>query len=104
MLAVFFVEIFLGHIVFRNFVGPYFALVGIGRIFDALDDFGFKGVPFFKELVYAFRVRTAAVSQTLQISRLPAGARARPFGSNTTESTVSRSPRAGRFFGAVLVF
>ena len=32
-----------------HFVGPDFALIGIGNVFDALHDFGFERVPFLED-------------------------------------------------------
>ena len=51
------VEIFLGHIVFRYFMGVNFFLVRAIGLFNSGDGARFKEVPFFHQLINAFRVR-----------------------------------------------
>jgi hypothetical protein len=44
-------------IIFWRFVRLYFALVSFRSVFHALDDFGIKGVSFFRKFVHTFRIR-----------------------------------------------
>src|SRR5580693_4726215 len=75
-----FFQILVRDVVFRDFVRPYLAFIGVWNIFDALHDFSLEGVSFFEQFVNAFRIRAFAIRQTLQIARLATGARAQPFG------------------------
>lgn len=50
-----FVEIFLGHVVLRDFMGADLPSLIVGG-FDSGDDVGFEGVSFFYQFVNALRI------------------------------------------------
>ena len=55
--GLFFIQIFAGDIIFRNFVGSNFLLIRVVSLFHAADDIGLECIAFFKKLVNAFRIR-----------------------------------------------
>ena len=69
------IQIFLRHVVFRNFMRVHFPFGLVAGIFHALHDLGFVSVTFFQQLIKAYGISTYAARQTLQISRLLAGRR-----------------------------
>lgn len=48
-----FIEILLGHVVFRHFLRLYWTPIGIRSIFHALQNVGLQGIPFFQQFFYA---------------------------------------------------
>src|SRR5579862_8087406 len=73
------IQVFVGNIVLRHFVGVNFPFVGVIGVFDASDCVCFEGVPFVKQLVDAFRICTLDVRQSLQVARLSSRRRGRTF-------------------------
>jgi hypothetical protein len=67
------VFVFCGDVVLGNFAGCYFGLVGIGRAFDGVNDFGFETLAFGSEFPDAFRVGTGHAGEPLKISGLASG-------------------------------
>lgn len=68
------VQVFAGHVIFGYFPGANFLYTtGIG-VLNARDDAGLERVPFFEQLVNAFRICAFDIRQTLQVSRLLAQA------------------------------
>src|SRR5690348_12251257 len=73
-------KILFRDVVLRNFVSPYFAFIGIGNVFNSLDNFRLERVAFLEKFIHALRVRPADVRQTLQIAGLASRARAETLG------------------------
>ena len=72
-----FVEVFTGHVVFGHLTGAYFPDATSSGVFNSRNYSCLERVSLLDQLVNAFRIRVLHVGQTLQISRLPAGARSR---------------------------
>jgi hypothetical protein len=47
------VQVFVWDIVFRDFVRPDFAFIGVWSVFHALHDFAFERVPFLEQFIHA---------------------------------------------------
>jgi len=67
------VLVFERNVVFGNFLGGHFALIGILGIFDAADDFGFVGLALFGQFLNTFGIDVFLLGQSLSIARLSAG-------------------------------
>ncbi len=50
----FFFVVLFGNVVFRNFVGSHFALIGVRRVFHAANRFGFEILSFFFQFGHGF--------------------------------------------------
>ena len=68
-----FVQVLLGDIVFRDFVGVDFFFVGVVGFFDTRYRARLEGVSFFYQFVDAFRIRCLGAGQTLKVFRLRDG-------------------------------
>jgi hypothetical protein len=64
----FFIQIFAGYVILRNFVGVDFLLVSVVGALNAGDYVRFKRVSFLQQLVDTLRIRRFDVGQSLQIS------------------------------------
>ena len=64
----FFIQIFAGYVILRNFVGVDFLLVSVVGALYAGNYVGFKRVSFLKQLVDTLRIRRFNIGQSLQIS------------------------------------
>ena len=52
-LSLIFFQIFVRDVVFRDFVRPYLAFIGLGNVFDTFNDSCLEGVSFFEQFVHA---------------------------------------------------
>lgn len=59
-----FVQILIGNVVFRDLMGVYFPRILIVSFLHSRHRAGFKGVPFFNQLIHAFRIRLLGAGQT----------------------------------------
>lgn len=53
-----FIEVFTRHVIFRYFAGVYFSCVMFPRVFNPCDYSSLERIPFFNQLVNAFRIGT----------------------------------------------
>ena len=51
--------------IFGNLVRANLALIGVGRVFDSVNDFGLESVSFLEQFVHALGICAGAVGQTL---------------------------------------
>jgi len=72
-----FVQVFAGHVVFGHFTRANFLSFAFSGILNPRHYPSLERVPFFKQLINTFRIRTFDVGQTLQVSGLFARARSR---------------------------
>ena len=68
------IVVFAGHVVFGNFFGGHFALIGVAGVFHAADYFCFVLLAFFRQFFHAFGVCLFPAGEALVIARLSAGA------------------------------
>ena len=67
-------------------MGANFALIGVGRILNAANGFGFEVLPFFFEFGNGFGVGLFAEGEALGVTRLAAGAGAEAAAARGDES------------------
>src|SRR5438046_6643236 len=68
------VPVFFRNVVFRDFVGLDFHFVRVVRVLYTFDDVSLVGISFFQQFFHAFRGSVFPSRESLQISRLSAGA------------------------------
>ena len=64
----FFIEVFLGHVIFRHFTGANFLDTAFPGILDARNHPSLERVPLFDQFVNAFRIHAFVLRQALKIA------------------------------------
>jgi hypothetical protein len=63
-----FVAVFLWDVVFFDFAGADFALIGFAGVLDAVHHFGLEGLTFFQQSFYAFGIHVGSSAEALSIA------------------------------------
>jgi hypothetical protein len=61
-------EVLLGNIVLGDFPCMHFVLVRVGSIFDSAENFRLERLPFFQQLLHAFRIHVGIGGKALRVA------------------------------------